>query len=313
MTRAWRTFAVALGLAASLLILPTPAQASSPRYCDDELDPDATQKDRLFRMAAVIKTELERSGQRVALMSRSGLDLARFGQRYSHAGLSLRANDEIPWAVRQLYYACSEKRPRIFDQGLSGFLLGTSDPAIGYVSVVFLPDAMAQPLERVALDRQQALALLSPVYSANAYPYSVRYQNCNQWVVEMLAAAWGGGSANTRERAQQWLIERQYEPTVFDAGNRLTMWLATAFVSWLHGDDHPPADQRDAIYRTSMPASIEAFVRQQAPDATRIEFCHNERHMVIHRGWTDIAEGCTPAEGDTVIAFDTPGEIKAPW
>ena len=35
-----------------------------------------------------------------------------------------------------------------------------------------------------------ALALLGREYSANAYPFSPRYQNCNQWVAELLATAW---------------------------------------------------------------------------------------------------------------------------
>ena len=89
---------------------------------------------------------------KVAIVSRSGLDLARFGQRYSHTGVSLKGSEVAPWSVRQLYYACEEKKPRIFDQGLTAFLLGMSSPAGGYVSAVFLPDeaaASASPVLQV--------------------------------------------------------------------------------------------------------------------------------------------------------------------
>jgi hypothetical protein len=81
------------------------------------------------------------------------------------------------------------------------------------------------------------------------------------------------------------------------------MWLGN-LLPWLHSDDHPEADLAQAVYRVSMPASIEGFVRLQAPAATRVELCHNEAQMVIHRGWEPIAPGCQAGPDDTVIALD---------
>lgn len=280
------------------------AHAGSYRFCDKPLDLSAAQKDRLFRLGGVIKTTLEAHATGgVALISRSGLDLARFGHRYSHAGVSLKANADIPWAVRQLYYACDEGRPRLYDQGISGFLLGTEDPKEGYVSIVFLPEAAARRLEAAALDKHGALSLLAGVYSANAFAFSDQYQNCNQWVAELLAGAWSDAPIASRREAQQWLVQHDYQPSRFDIHHRWMLSLAMLFVPWLHRDDHPIDDLREASLRISMPVAIEAFVRQQVPGATRMEFCHNERHMVVRRGWEPIAEGCTPGDGDTVIPY----------
>ena len=292
------------------------AHAVSLRACDPPDTLTAAQKDKIFSFGAVIKAELEKSGQRLALISRAGLDLGRFGVRYSHAGFSLKHSPDTPWAIRQLYYACDEKQPHIFDQGMLGFLLGMNEPGLGYISVVLLPQAEAAELERAALDKQQALQLLGASYSANAYPYSLQYQNCNQWVMEVLAVARGrllngrlmdgegrSGVPTLRERAQAWLQTQGYIPSVIDVGWRPLMW-ATAFVPWLHNDDHPAADQAQAIYRVSMPEAIENFVRTQVPGAQRLEFCHTERHVVVRRGWAPIAEGCIPEADDTVIALD---------
>jgi hypothetical protein len=289
----------------------TASVAGAMRYCDQPAQLSAEQKDRLFRFGAVIKTTLEESGRSLALIARSGLDLGRFGVRYSHAGVSLKTGLDTPWSVRQLYYACDENMPRIFDQGISGFLLGLNDPAVGYVSVVLLPAAEAAPLERTVLDKRQALQALGTSYSANAYPFSQRYQNCNQWVAEMLAAAWSGqpgidsaGSGEgLRAQAQRWLLDQHYQPSVFDVGYRPLMWLAR-LVPWLHDDDHPTEDLDRAIYRVSMPASIEAFVQATVPAALRLEFCHAGQRVVIRRGWEPIAEGCLPGEQDTVIALE---------
>lgn len=281
------------------------AHAGSYRFCDQPLELGAAQKDRLFRLGGLIKAALEEhAASGVALMSRSGLDLARFGHRYSHAGVSLKAHAETPWSVRQLYYACDEGRPRLYDQGISGFLLGTEDPKEGYVSVVFLPDGPARRLEAAALDRRGALALLAGTYSANAYAFSERYQNCNQWVAELLASAWADTPISSRGDAQQWLARNDYQPSSFDIHHRWLLSLAMAFVPWLHRDDHPAEDLHHARLRISMPVAIEAFVFLQVPGAKRMEFCHNERHMVVHRGWEPIAEGCEPGPGDEVILYN---------
>ena len=279
------------------------------RFCDQQTPLSADQKDKLFRFSGIIKAELEKSGQSLALIARSGLDLSRFSVRYSHAGFSLKASENTPWSVRQLYYACDEQKPRLYDQGMSGFVLGLDTPSIGYVSVVFLPAAEATELERAALDNRQALQLLSTTYSANAYPFSLRYQNCNQWVMELLATTWGhlnegvDDADNRRAQAQTWLKDRGYRPSVLAVNSRPLMWLG-AFIPWVHSDDHPPEDIARSLYRVSMPASIETFVHDTVPGASRIEFCHTERQVVIRRGWDPIAEGCEPGEQDTVVTLD---------
>lgn len=334
---------MALALVLTTGLCSQAAHAASLRYCDQAKELTASQQDRLLRFSALIKNELEASGQRLALISRSGLDLSRFQQRYSHAGISLKASTNTPWSVRQLYYACEERRPKLYDQGMAGFVSGTDDAALGYVSVLLLPRAESEALERVALDNPQALRMLGEQYSANAYPFSALYQNCNQWVAELLALAWsntvadnsgsvrplsappgvsssgpslgpstgasGGVSSGAsvelplRPSAQRWLQRQAYAPTRFEIGNRLWLW-AASFLPWLHSDDHPPADIEALNIQVSMPASIESFVRAQVPGAERIEFCHREGQVVIHRGWEAVAEGCEPAVGDRVVVLN---------
>ena len=299
MRAAWLAIALWTGAAVAH------AGSTSLRFCDRSAPMSAQQQDRLLQVAAIVRRELEDSGASLALISRSGLDLARFGLRYSHAGISLKASENTPWSVRQLYYACDEQRPRLFDQGLAGFLFGTDDAALGYLSIVLLPPAQADALERAALDRARALRLLAARYSANAHAFSLRYQNCNQWVIELLASAWGGldDSDQLRAEAQAWLARRGYQPQPIDVGSHLLMF-AAGFVPWLQLDDHPQEDLFALQFRTSMPATIEAFVREQVPGAERIELCHNQRQVVIRRGWVALPEGCLAGPGDRVIALD---------
>lgn len=288
-----------------------PSHAEWLNLCDRQAKVSAAQQDKLFRFGAIVRNELDQSGHKLALMARSGLDLQRFGIRYSHAGISLKDSDNTPWSVRQLYYACDEHKPRVYDQGISGFLLGTDNPNVGYISVVLLPEDKSAELERAALDKRQALSVLGASYSANAYPFSARYQNCNQWLIELLATAWGHldtqedvlDPAGLRSRAQAWLKDQSYEPANIDVGYRLLMW-AGAFIPFVHSDDHPQQDIDARRYRVSMPSAIEAFVHQTIPQATRVEFCHTEDHVVIHRGWRDLRDGCVPDDEDEVIRLD---------
>ncbi len=276
-------------------------QAENLRYCDAPAPLSATQQDHLLRFAEVIKQELEATGAGVVLISRSGLDLSRFGQRYSHAGIAVKEGLATSWAVRQLYFACDERKPLLFDQGMAGFVFGTNNPALGHVSIVTLPDTAAAPLQAAALNKPLALGLLGANYSANAHAYSVSYQNCNQWVVELLAAAWGQ-AVTTREAAQSWLKSKAYAPSRFKLESRLWLWLAQ-LLPWFHTDDQPDVNLQSLTFEVSMPQSIEAFVQAQVPGAQRIEFCHNASQVVVRRGWLAVREGCVAEAGDTILPF----------
>ena len=273
-------------------------------FCGRTTPLDAVQQDRLLRFAAVVRDELGASGTRAAVVSRSGLDLTRFGLRFSHAGLALADGAGMPWAVRQLYYDCDEGRPRLFDQGLSGFVSGTDDPSVGFISLLLLPDAAAAALADAALDRPRALRLLAADYSAIAHAWSLRYQNCNQWLAELMGTAFGAlpDGPDLRARAQHWLRADGYEPAAVDAGSHAVMF-AAGFVPWLRLDDRPEDERYSLVFRVSLPRSIEAWARQRWPGARRIELCHAGGRVVVRRGWEPIADGCIPAPGDRVLAL----------
>jgi hypothetical protein len=293
-----------LAAAALALCASSSAWAGMPAFCERGKDIGAADQDRVLRFAGAVRQELARSGQPVALISRAGLDLSRFGLLYSHSGVALRDAGSA-WTVRQLYYACDESRPRLFDQGVAGFALGADAPGKGHVSLVFLDGEDGEQLARAAEDKHLALALLAGQYSANAYAFGTRYQNCNQWVAEILASAWGhldGGNA-PRERAQSWLREQGYAAGPVKVPSHWLMF-AGQFVPLLHVGDHPLDDVYALALRVSVPASIEEFVHRRVPQAQRVELCHDRQHIVVHRGWEALGPVCTPGPGDDVIPLD---------
>jgi hypothetical protein len=290
--------------AALLLFASAGAWAGIPTFCDRADKVTAADQDRVLRFAAAVKDELTRSGSSIALVARAGLDLSRFGLLYSHAGIALKDNPGGPWAVRQLYYACDESRPRLFDQGMSGFVLGADAPTHGHVALLFPPGQDSALLERAALDKPLALALLGDQYSANAYAFGTRYQNCNQWVAELIAFAWGhlAGSSAPRAQAQAWLRAQGYAATPVRIPSHWTMF-AGQFVPLVHVGDHPLDDIYALALHISVPTTIETFVHREAPQTRRVELCHDERRIVVHRGWEPLGAGCDPLPGDEVIAL----------
>ncbi|CBJ35528.1 DUF2145 domain-containing protein [Ralstonia solanacearum] len=304
-------FAAAAATSAARAATGLSGWSAASQFCDRGQPFTAGQQDRLLRFAAVVREEVTATEGGAVLISRSGLDLSRFRIRYSHAAVAWR-NETGAWSARQLYYACDEGRPRLYDQGLAGFAMGIDDPSLGYISIVRLPADAAETLRRAAIDTPRALQLLAATYSANAYAFSVRYQNCNQWVAELLALAWGdlgnggnggnGGDGDLRERAQRWLRQASYAPQPVDIDSHALMFAST-FVPLVHLDDHPEADVFAMKLKISLPSTVESFIQERLPGSERIELCYDRERVVVHRGWTPIAAGCRPGEGDRVVSL----------
>ncbi len=334
---AWwfRLFAVPL-VSATVFTGPAGAATAPAAWASCPTPPPVTaaEVDRHLEMAALVQEELRAQGVRVALVSRSGLNLGRIGHRYSHAGFlrplplesgpSGTQDPSTVWAVRQLYYDCDTGQPRIFDEGLAGFVRGMAPDTWPRLSVVWWPDGVAtaihppparavqgladhRPTEssphetptallaRAVVDDSLALALLSPHYRAQAHAWSLVTQNCNQWLVEMLAAAFSG--ARDRATAQDWLRLQGYRASTVPlpwAG-----WLvAAALMPHMGLAHHPPEDLQALRFVVSLPAAIEGFVQRRWPEAQRVEWCLRGQEVVVRRSWEPLDDACTPGPGD---------------
>lgn len=298
------------------------ADALSARFCDPNPDMDAARQDRLLRLSDWLRQQLDQAGAEVALVARAGLDLRPFGLRLSHAGVALRQGLDSPWAVRQLYYACNEGQPRLFDQGLAGFLSGTPAHKPAHFELLLLrPGPQARLLAQAAAETPTALGLLADTYTANAYAWGTRYQNCNQWLAELMGQAWGptpeGGAAaapevaaqtgtqvaQQRARAQAWLQAQGYQPHVFQLGP-WRLWLASVW-PMVALDDHPPSDRAAHRLLVSMPEPLMRFAAQQAPGSTRWSVCLTVDHAVLRPAGPALDEACTPeaVHADRVLEF----------
>jgi hypothetical protein len=188
---------------------------------------------------------------------------------------------------------------------MAGFATGGDHPEQVYITLLLPPPEAAEPLARAALDRALALRLLAARYSANAYPFSLDYQNCNQWVMEVLASAFAPPAVAqpTRAQAQTWLREAGYAPEPVHVDSRVVMWVGRV-MPLLHFDDHPPEAIARREVQTSLPDGIEAFVLARWPATQRVELCLGPQGAVMREGLSMLREGCVPAPDDRVVEMN---------
>ncbi len=225
--------ALALGLVGIALAAPLLAQAGQP--CENR--PLAPHEIVLsMDLAQRTVAALDASGAQVALVSRAGQDLSKYGLRYSHMGIAVRDHPAGRWTVVHELNDCGSAVSGLYNEGMGNFFL-TDLYRMEAQLVIPGPDAQAR-LARLAATRTP-LRLHEPRYNMLSYVYSTQYQNSNQWVLETIAAALApGGQVETRAEAQSWLRSRGFQPPTIEipAAVRLGARMFRANVAF---DDHP--------------------------------------------------------------------------
>ena len=180
---------------------------------------------------------LDETGATVVVLSRAGQDLGRYGVFWSHMAFAYRERPGQPWRVVHKLNHCGTASAAVYRQGLGEFFL---DRMFRYEAgiVVLSPEAQGKLLP-VLRDNYGVTRWHTEAYNMVAYPWSVRYQQSNQWVLETLAGAMEP-AAGTRWQAQGWLQMHDYQPTTLKIGafERLGARATAANVAF---DDHPNA------------------------------------------------------------------------
>jgi hypothetical protein len=217
-----------------------------------------------LRLALQVFGALNESGESVALIGRVGADLSKYRLRFSHMGMVVRDHRKGRWTVVHLLNQCGTAKSALYDEGLGNFF---NDDPFAYEALVVFPGAENQQRLLKMLSTTLPSGLFEPTYNMLSYPWSTKYQNSNQWVIEMLAAAWAPeGSVSSRQQAQAWLKQSGYQPTLLRIGTfeRLGGRMFRANIAF---DDHPnELRYSDQIYTATVESAAE-FVKRLDPKA----------------------------------------------
>lgn len=252
---------------AFILLAMASAQVQAGRSCEERL-PDARVVQQALDLAIEAQQKLDASGAEVALIARAGQNLSRYGLRYSHFGFVWRDHPKGTWRVTHALNECGTATSEIYDEGLGNFFL---DDLWRMEAVILIPGASTQQRLASIFTARRHLAFHDARYSMVAYPYSTKYQNSNQWALEVIAAAGARDMVvSSREQAQQWLKFAGYQPTELklDALTRLGARVTKANVAF---DDHPGELRWSDRIRTVTVDSVFSFVANRDAGSTRIE------------------------------------------
>lgn len=207
---------------------------------------------------------LDASGASVALVSRAGQDLSRYGLRYSHMGVAVRDHPAGRWSVVHVLNDCGTADSGLYVEGMGNFFL---TDLFRHETQIVVPGPAAQ--ERLArlFATRTPVRLHEPRYNMLSYVYSTRYQNSNQWVLESLAAALApNGQVETRQEAQKWLLSIGYRPPTIEipAAVRLGARMFRANVAF---DDHPVDRRMAGQIDTVSTDAVVRMVRMVDPQA----------------------------------------------
>jgi hypothetical protein len=208
-----------------------------------------------LELAYKVHRHLEASGASVAVIGRVGRDLSEHGLRYSHVGLALRSEPERRWTVLHLLNHCGRADSDLYEQGLGNFFL---DDLFRFEAVVLLPSPELQSRVLVALAGGAARRVHQPAYSLIAHPYSARYQNSNQWLLELVASALAG-EPFSRGQAHAHLARMGFRPSALHLPplKRLGARLFSVNVQF---DDHAWEEWSSSRYQVVSAESVLAFL-----------------------------------------------------
>jgi hypothetical protein len=237
-----------------LLLLAAPPLAARAGTACTEVAQDAASFVKAIKLAEKTSAALDASGAEVALIARVGQDLSKYKLRYSHMAYAWRDHPKGRWTVVHLLNQCGSATSRLFDQGLANFFL---DDLFAFESQIVVPGQASQKRIAAMLASEAPARLHGADYNMLAFPFSTRYQNSNQWVLETYAASAAATPLAQRAAAQAWLKQAGYQPTTIWVPSvmRLGARVLRANVAF---DDHPlgrrVAGQIDLV-------SVESVVR----------------------------------------------------
>lgn len=245
--------------------------AHAGRPCE-ESHPTAQSVVQAMELAQKSMHALEVSGAQVALIARVGQDLSKYHLRYSHIGFVWRDHPEGRWLVVHELNRCATAESALFNEGLGNFFM---DDMFAFETLILIPNATTQAKLAALLASDLPARFHTPQYNMLSYAYSTKYQNSNQWLLELFAVASASDAKiGNREQAQAWLKMAGYEPITLNIPT-MTRLGGRMFRANVAFDDHPFDRRMAGQIDTVTVESIVRFIQARDHDATQVMVLSN--------------------------------------
>jgi hypothetical protein len=225
-----------------------------------QMAPNAEMISSAASSAELTYRTLENSDAQVVILARVGSDISEYDLRYTHAGFAFRDHPKGRWLVRHLLNECATDRSGIYDQGLLNFFL---DDLYAYEALIIVPTKDLQERLKELVLSTAALAMHQPKYSMIANPFAAKYQNSNQWLLEVVALAQAPtGLPASRPLAQELLRSSGYRPSQVTISPFKALG-ASLFRSNVRFDDHGSYEREYGRYKVVSVRSVKDYLLKQ--------------------------------------------------
>ncbi|KGP62891.1 hypothetical protein EP47_07765 [Legionella norrlandica] len=213
------------------------------------------------RSALAIQKDLNRSAATVALIARVGSNLQKYGLHYSHIGFAVKNYPGRPgqWTVLHLLNECGTTNSSLYAQGLMNFFM---DNLYSMDYQIMIPDTATQNKVKTMLMPDTVKQMHNSHYNMIAYPFSAKYQNSNQWILEVIAISLNPNTPHSHTAAQHYLLKTGYRPSLIHI-NPMEKIGASMFNKHIAFDDHPFAEQKSHNFSTVTVISIENYLKKR--------------------------------------------------
>lgn len=247
----------------ALLCLVPPATAG--QVCADLPAAASADPAQSAALTGRVRETLENGPHKLVLLGRVGFDVARFGLRYTHLGVAWRDHPRGRWTVLHLLNRCGTSRSELSMNSLAEFFAA---PLHAYEALLITPGPVFQTRLQENFFSGMAQQLHEREYSMIASPFSIRYQNSNQWLLEVVASTLAPmGQVVSREGAQEWLKGAGYqadEVAISDSER----FNARMFNSLLRFNDHSAEETGAGRFQVVTVESVLRFLKTRDPRLT---------------------------------------------
>jgi hypothetical protein len=260
-------FARCVSLVLFLSVAFGSASVSAGQTCGEKVA-TAEGSARSAKLSAQVLEALEQRQLSFALIGRVGVDLSEFGLRYSHVGVAWRDHPRGRWYTFHLLNRCGTGQSELLEQSLDEFF---NVELHSYQALIVAPTFPVQVKLQKAFFSPLARQLHETEYNMISHPYSVKFQNSNQWVLEVLSTALApAGLITSRQTAQDWLRDKGFTPSVIPISLAKRAG-ARVFSPHVRFSDHSGEEFSAGRYSVVSVDSVVDFLKRENPGLTEIE------------------------------------------
>jgi len=200
------------------------------------------------KQAARLLMELEELNAQVAVVGRVGSDISGKGLKYTHAGIAWKNKSTGKWQFTHMLNHCGKSTAAIYNEGLLNFYL--EDP-FSYDTSVLTFEVNFEYVMHKQLENNAYLAFADRNYSMISYPFSTKFINSNQFILEAMSNAEAeleGITISSREGAQAYLRKNGYKGTQIRI-YFLESLFGALFKENISFSDHPTEERESGEFR----------------------------------------------------------------